>query len=219
MNIAFSWFCKIFIKPIVNFLFIKEIRGIENIPKRNFILASNHQSYLDILIDGYLCVPRKFHFIGHIEGFKTSIKWFITAVYFLSGVIPLDRKNDQSKKMVVEKAIEILKKRDILIIYPEGRRSINGEIQKGKFGIAKIFLKTGVPILPVGIKGAFELLPPKGKLNIKKIIKINIGQPLFFERELAETKNLNEKTKEYKEILQEITKKVMIEINNLCQTI
>jgi len=219
MNRAFSWFCKIFIKPIVNFLFIKEIQGIENIPKRNFILASNHQSYLDILIDGYLCVPRKFHFIGHIEGFKTFIKWLITAVYFLSGVIPLDRKNDQSKKTVVEKAIEILKKGDILIIYPEGRRSINGEIQKGKLGIAKIFLETGVPILPVGIKGAFELLPPKGKLNIKRIIKINIGQPLFFEKELSETKNLNEKTKEYKEILQEITKKVMIEINNLCQTI
>lgn len=219
MNKVSSWFCKIFLKPIIDFLFIKEIRGIENIPKRNFILASNHQSYLDILINGRLCVPRKFHFIGHIEGFKIPIKWFIATIYFLSGVIPLDRKNDQSKKKVVGKAIEILKKGDILIIYPEGRRSINGEIQKGKFGIAKIFLKTGVPILPVGIKGAFELFPPKGKLNIKRIIKVNIGQLLFLKKELAEAKNLDESTKEYKEILQEITQKIMIEINNLCQTI
>ena len=70
MNPAISWFCKIFLKPIVDWLLIKEVKGLENIPTGPFILVSNHVSYLDIIINGYLCVPRKFHFIGQFDGFE-----------------------------------------------------------------------------------------------------------------------------------------------------
>jgi len=219
MNRFFSWCCKIFLAPLVKWFFIKEIRGKENIPKGNFILASNHQSYLDILLNGYLCVPRRFHFIGQIEGFKPPLKWFIAAVYFLSGVIPLNRKDDYSREKVIQEAIKILKKGDILVIYPEGRRSVSGEIQEGKWGVARIFLKTGIPILPVGIKGAFELMPPHGKLKIKKNVKINIGRPLFFKEEFAEAGRLDEDSPRYRKIVQKITKKMMAEISNLCQTV
>jgi 1-acyl-sn-glycerol-3-phosphate acyltransferase len=215
MNPLLSWFCKIFLAPLIKQFLVKEIEGLENIPKRNFILVSNHQSYLDIIINGYLCVPRRFHFIGQIEGFKIPLKWLIASLYFLSGVIPLNRKNEHSREKVVKEAISVLKKGDILIIYPEGRRSTNGEIQEGKLGAARIFFKTGVPILPVGIKGTFEVLPPKGKLKIKKIIKINIGQPLFFEKEFQISKNLTEDSQEHQQILQKITNKTMEEINNL----
>lgn len=215
MNPLLSWFCKIFLGPLVKKLFIKKIKGLENIPKRNFILVSNHQSYLDVIINGYLCVPRRFHFIGQIEGFKIPLKWLIASLYFLSGVIPLNRKNERSREKVVKEAISVLKKGDILIIYPEGRRSTDGEIQEGKLGTARIFLKTGVPILPVGINGTFEALPPKGKLKIKKIIEINIGQPLFFEKEFQISKNLTEDSQEYQQIIQKITNKTMEEITNL----
>ena len=217
MNPLLSWFCKIFLGPLVKKLFIKKIKGLENIPKRNFILVSNHQSYLDIIINSYLCVPRRFHFIGQIEGFKIPLKWLIASLYFFSGVIPLNRKNEHSREKVVKEATSVLKKGDILIIYPEGRRSTSGEIQEGKLGTARIFLKTGVPILPVGIKGTFEVLPPKGKLKIKKIIKINIGQPLFFEKEFQTSKNLTEDSQEHQQILQKITNKTMEEITNLCR--
>jgi len=216
MSPLLSWFCKIFLAPVVKALFIKEIKGKENIPKRNFILVSNHQSYLDIILDAYLCVPRRFHFIGQIEGFKPPLKWLIAALYFISGVIPLNRKDDNSRERVVEEAIKVLKKGDVLAIYPEGRRSTSGVVQEGKFGTARIFLKTGVPVLPVGIKGAFELLPPHGKLKIKRIVKINIGKPLFFEKESAEAKNLKEDSKEYEEIVKKITQQTMAEIKKLC---
>ena len=219
MNPLLSWFCKIFLQPLVHWLFIKEVKGWENIPKRNFILVSNHQSYLDIIIDSYLCVPRRFHFIGQIEGFKIPLKWLIASLYFFSGVIPLNRKNEQSREKVVKEAISVLKKGDILIIYPEGRRSTDGEIQEGKLGVAKFFLKTGVPILPAGIKGTFELFPPKGKLKIKRIIKINIGKPLFFKEELERAKKLEENSEGYQQILQKITNKTMEEINKLCEEI
>ena len=215
MNPIASWFCKIFLKPIVGRLLIKKVKGLENIPKGPFVLVSNHVSYLDIIIDSYLCVPRKFHFIGQIDGFKGVIKWLIRTIYFISGVIPLDRKNDQSRENALKEAIKVLKKRSILVLYPEGRRSTNGEVQGGRFGTAKIFLKTGVPIIPAGIKGTFELMPPHGKLKIKKAVEINIGKPLFFDEEFNLAQKLAESSSEYQQILEKITDKIMKELKQL----
>jgi len=215
MNIFASWFCKIFLKPIVNWFLIKEVRGLENIPRGNFILVSNHLSYLDIIVDGYLCIPRRFHFIGQIDGWKGIMKWLIRAFYFICGVIPLDRQSDESREKALKDAIKVLKKGNILVLYPEGRRSANGQLQEGKLGTAKIFLKTGIPILPAGLKGTFELLPPGGKLKIKRIVKISIGQPLYFKEEFIKAKNLNCDSEKYKEICQKITDKIMAEISNL----
>jgi 1-acyl-sn-glycerol-3-phosphate acyltransferase len=133
----------------------------------------------------------------------------------MAGVIPLNRNSQESRKKVIEKSIEVLKKGEILIMYPEGTRSKNGKLQEGKLGVAKIFLKTGVPILPVGIKGTFELMPPHGKLKIKKIAVVNIGKPLFFEKELEEAKNLKEDSEEYFKILKKITDELMSNIAGL----
>ena len=212
---VFSWLNKLSTVPLVKLLFVKEIKGLENIPKRNFILASNHQSYLDLYIDGGLCVPKTFHFIGQVDSWKGIAGFFVKLYYKIAGVIPLDRKSEGSRKAVIQKAVEVLKKGEILIMYPEGTRSKNGELQEGKLGTAKIFLETGVPILPVGIKGTFELMPPHGKPKIKKEVKVNIGKPLFFEEELKEVKNLDKSSKEYLQILQKITDKIMKEISNL----
>jgi len=214
MNTVTSWFCKIFLNPIIAQLLIKEVRGLENIPKGPFILVSNHTSYFDIIADGYLCAPRNFHYIGQIDGWKGVMGWFIRGFYFVCGVIPLDRQNEESRGRALEEAVKVLKKGTILILYPEGRRSNSGLPQEGKLGTAKIFLKTGVPILPVGLKGPFELLPPQGKLKIKRIIEINIGQPLFFDEEFKLAQNLDENSQKYQEILERITNKMMTE---LCQ--
>lgn len=215
MNKFLSLFCKIFLKPIIDRLLIKEVRGLESIPKPPFILVSNHTSYLDIIIDSYLCVPGKFHFIGQIDGFKGITKLLIRTIYFISGVIPLDRKSDQSRENALKEAIKVLQKGNILVLYPEGRRSTNGQVQEGKFGAAKIFLKTGVPIITAGIKGTFELMPPKGKLKIKKIIEISIGDPLFFKEEFNLTQNLAENSPEYQKILENITDKIIEELKQL----
>ena len=217
MNPIASWFCKIFLKPIVDWLLIKEVRGLENLPKAPFILISNHVSYLDIIIDSYICVPRKFHFIGQIDGFKGIIRWLVLSVYFLSGVIPLDRKNDQSRENALKEAIKVLKKgkKNILVLYPEGRRSADGQVQEGRLGTAKIFLKTGAPIVPAGIKGTFELMPPHGKMRIKRVIEINVGKPLLFDEEFNLAQKLAEDSSEYQQILEKITDKMMEELKQL----
>ena len=215
MNIVVSWFCKIFLAPIVKKLFIKEVKGWENIPKGNFILASNHQSHLDELATAYLCVPRRYHFIGQTDNYRGFTKFWLYVLYFIAGVIHLNRKSKESKKETIQEAIKVLKERDVLIIYPEGTRTRTGKIGKGKWGIAKIFLETGKPILPVGIKGTFELMPPGGKLKIKRLIKINIGKPLYFKEEFEGMKKNNQNPKETEEVLIKITNRVMENISSL----
>jgi len=218
VNRFLSWFSKIFLKPIVDRFLIKEVKGLENVPRKNFILAANHQSHLDQIVTAYVCVPRRFHMIGQTDRYSGLTKLFLYLLYFIAGVIPINRKSEESRKRALEEAIKVLKKGDILVIYPEGTRTRTGEIQKGQLGVAKIFLRTKIPILPVGIKGTFELLPPgKGFPKIKRIVKINIGKPLFFEEEFKKAKNLSCDSPQYKEILENIVNKVMLEILNLCR--
>ncbi len=212
---VFSWLNKLTTIPLVKFLFVKEIKGLENIPRRNFILASNHQSYLDLYIVAGICAPKRFHFIGQVDNWKGIGGFFIKLYYKLHSVIPLDRKSEESRKIAIEKAIEVLKKDEILIMYPEGKRSIDGKLQEGKLGVAKIFLKTGVPILPVGINGTFDLLPPHGKLKMKKTAIVNIGKLLYFEKELKESENIKEDSEEYLMILKKITSEIMSNIAGL----
>jgi len=216
MNIVFSYFCHIFFRPIIDALLIKNVSGLENIPKKNFILAANHQSHLDQIATGYVAVPRKYHYIGQTDRYSGLTKIFLYILYFLAGVIPVNRKKEESRKRATDRAIEVLKNGACLVIYPEGTRSRTGEIQEGRPGIAKFFLKTGVPILPVGIKGTFELMPPgKGLPKIKKNVEINVGKPLYFKEEFEKAKKLNCDSKEYEEILEKITNKVMEDIASL----
>jgi len=216
MNRLGSWLCKIFIAPIVRILFIKEIKGWDNIPeKTNFILASNHQSHLDWIINGYSCIPRRFHFIGQTDQYGGLLKLGLYILYFLAGVIGLNRKSEISKKQVVEEAIKVLNQGDCLIIYPEGTRTRTGEIGPAKYGTAKFALETGVAILPTAIKGTFELLPPKGKLKIRKIVKVSIGKPMHFRQECEKAKNLDKESEEYRDLSKKITEKMMDEIISL----
>ena len=216
MNKIGSWFCKIFLKPAVDRFLIKEARGLGNVPKTNFILAANHQSHLDQILTGYVCVPRRFTYIGQVDrysGFEAFLRNFL---YFIAGVISVNRNKPESRKKAAEEAIRRLKNGDILIIYPEGTRSRTGEIQKPRPGVAKIYLKTGVPILPIGIKGTFELMPAgRAFPKLKREIKINIGKPLHFKEELEMAKNLDCNSEEYRSICQKITDRVMEEIKNV----
>ncbi|MFA5178057.1 MAG: lysophospholipid acyltransferase family protein [Candidatus Paceibacterota bacterium] len=215
MNKLFSIFCNIFLAPLVKTIFIKEIKGKENIPLDNFILASNHQSYLDIMLSGCLCVPRRFTYIGQIDRENKGWGFLRNFFYDLAEVIPVNRNDSDSKKQAFEKAIQYIKKGYILNVYPEGTRTRTGEIQSGKWGVAKIYLKTGVPILPMGISGAFEIFPPGEKPKLKKSIRLNIGQPLVFLEYFKQAENLETDSEEYKNVCALITDKVMVEIKKL----
>ncbi len=216
MNRSVSWFCKIIIKPLVDGFLVKEVRGLENIPRTNFILVSNHQSHLDWILSGYLCIPRRFTYIGQIDRYRGLLGFGRNLLYFVAGVIPLNRQDPNSKKKAIDEAVRALKRGDILVIYPEGTRSRSGQISEGKIGAAKIYLRTGVPILPAGIKNTFELMPAGSSFaKIKRIVEMNIGKPICFNDYFEKAKKLDCSSEEYKQILQKITNKVMEEITKL----
>jgi 1-acyl-sn-glycerol-3-phosphate acyltransferase len=215
MNKFGSILCAILLKPLIDAYLVKKIEGLENLPKGNFILAVNHQSNLDHVAAGYVCLPRSFRFIGQVDGHNGLKKWLVKAAYAITGVIPLDRTSSESKKTVIEKAIGYAKKGDIIALYPEGTRTRNGQMGDPKPGVAKIFLGSGVPIVPVAVKGTFELFPPHGKLKIKKIVEIKVGKPIYFKKEFQAAKNLSYKSEEYKKICQRISEKVMDNIVKL----
>lgn len=216
MNKILSWFCYLFLKPIVKLIWIKEVQGVENIPNTNFILASNHQSHWDQVINGYLCVPREFTYLGQIDKYTGFSGFLRNLAYKIGDVIPINRLDENSKKEALKKCIERLRRGQILIMYPEGTRSRDGRIQEGKIGIAKIYLATGKPILPVAIKGNFEIMPTGSTFpKFKKIIKINVGKPLEFKEELEIAKNLNCNSNEYQEICKKIVKEIIANIRFL----
>jgi 1-acyl-sn-glycerol-3-phosphate acyltransferase len=131
-----------------------EIIGIENLPESGgLIIASNHVSYIDpaVLVAS---LNRKIYFIAKKEVFKNI---FLSFILKKLNAFSVDR--DNVDMIAFKKAINILKEEKVLGIFPEGTRSSNGELQELKLGALKIAMKTGVPILPVGINGTHKIYP------------------------------------------------------------
>lgn len=166
---------------VYNVFFLIEIKGKENFPKKGgFIVASNHLSYLDPPTIGFAC-PRKLHYFAKSSLFE--IKIFSNLVRIL-GAIPLERESKMP--LSLKKAIEILKKGEGLVIFPEGTRSKDGLIKEGKPGIGFLAVKSKVPIIPVRLKGTDKALPINSKFIRLKKIEVVIGKPLYYEKESYE---------------------------------
>ncbi|MCM8771527.1 MAG: 1-acyl-sn-glycerol-3-phosphate acyltransferase [Candidatus Omnitrophica bacterium] len=179
---------------VYNLFFLIEVKGKENFPKKGgFIVASNHLSYLDPPTIGYVC-PRKLYYFAKSSLFK--IKGFSLLIKLL-GAIPIEREGSIS--LTLRKGLEILKKGQGIVIFPEGTRSKNGLIKEGKPGIGFLAIKSRVPIIPVRLIGTDKILPVDRKFIRLGKIKVIIGKPLYFIEQ------------DYKEV----AKKVMEEIKKL----
>ena len=197
---------KIILPPIFN-IWITEINGLENIPKNGpFIIAANHESYMDhlIIVKTFVVhLNKKIHFLAKKEHFNNRLK---SLWHRWAGAIPLDR--DARGTETLKWAIEALKHGKIIGIHPEGTRSLTGKLQKGKTGAVRLALAAKVPIIPIGLIGTFEILP-KGKYIPKlKRATMNIGKPLYLD------KYYNKKIT--KRLLRGITDDIMKEIAKLC---
>ena len=201
------------IPSLLKLIWIKEIKGIENIPKDGrFIVAPNHQSYFDDWITPSIIVPcinKELHMYSNRKYFKNPIfRWYLNH----HKAIPVEVYDAKDKKEINEKAfqkaLEYLKNNEPICIYPEGHRSPDGQLQKGKLGAAKLAIAAKVPILPIGIIGSRDVLS-KGKSfpRLKKIIKITIGKPIYLKQYYGKE---NDKT-----ILNTATTLIMKEIGKL----
>jgi 1-acyl-sn-glycerol-3-phosphate acyltransferase len=162
---------------IFHLFFIIEIKGKNNFPRKGgFIVASNHLSYLDPPTIGFVC-PRKLNYFAKSSLFK--IKIFSNLIKML-GAIPIEK---DSTVFTLRKGLEILKKGQGLVIFPEGTRSRNGEIKEGKPGIGFLVVKSKVPIIPVRLIGTDKALSFGGKFIKISKIKVIVGKPLYIEKE------------------------------------
>jgi len=157
-------------------LFYWEVKGIENIPKKGgFIIASNHLSYLDSPIIG-VASPRKLHYLAKLSLFKIPVLSFLIRIY---GAIPIEREKEYS--ISIRKGLEILKKEEGLVIFPEGTRNPKGEVKIPKKGVAFLAYKTKVPVIPVKLKGTEKALAIGGKFVKPVKVKVIFGPPVKVE--------------------------------------
>ena len=160
--------------PLVRALFVKKVKGLNNIPKKGgFIIAANHASYIDPVLLFTVIIPktnRKIHFLALKQYFRNPLK----KIFFTHfGAVPV---NGATKT-----AVDILKQKKILGMFPEGRRSYTGKIGRVRHtGIAVLAMLSKKPIIPVGIRGTFEMWPRQKRFpSFKKIAEIHIGKPIY----------------------------------------
>ena len=215
MNKFVSILAYVLVGPYIKTNLLKEIKGKENFPKRNFILASNHSSHLDWFIDGWLLSPRRHTFIAQVDKMTGTKRFFRDLLYWVCGIIKVDRNDRESKKIALARAIEIVKGGYCLVIYPEGTRSRDGQTHEFKAGVGKIYIETGVPVVPSAFKGTFEMMPPGAKLKGRKMVRILIGKPMEFLPEREAATKLDKNSEEYRKICAAVTAKIEEAVKNL----
>lgn len=181
----FYWFMKTFVLgPVVKLLFRPWVKGLDNVPAEGAaILASNHLSFSDSIFMP-LMVPRPVVFLAKSEYFTgTGIKGRLTAAFFrLTNQLPMDRSGGAASAQSLNAGMEVLRNGSLMGIYPEGTRSPDARLYRGKVGVARLALQARVPVIPVAMIGTDKVQPIGKRVpNIRRIGMI-FGEPLDFSR-------------------------------------
>ena len=181
----FYWILKrVILGPILRLMFRPWVEGLEHLPEEGgAILASNHLSFSDSVFLP-LVVPRRVTFLAKSDYFTgRGVKGRATARFFKSaGQLPVDRSGGKASEAALTTGLKVLREQHLLGIYPEGTRSPDGRLYRGKTGVARMALEARVPVLPVAMIGT-DLIQPIGK-RMPRIMRvgIRIGAPLDFSR-------------------------------------
>ena len=181
----FYWFMKTFVLgPVLKLLFRPWVKGLDNVPAQGAaILASNHLSFSDSIFMPVM-VPRPVVFLAKSEYFTgTGIKGRLTAAFFrLTNQLPMDRSGGAASAQSLDAGMDVLKSGSLLGIYPEGTRSPDARLYRGKVGVARLALQARVPVIPVAMIGTDKVQPIGKRVpNIRRIGMI-FGEPLDFSR-------------------------------------
>jgi 1-acyl-sn-glycerol-3-phosphate acyltransferase len=182
---VFYWVLKAILGPFLALVFRPWAEGIENVPREGpAIIASNHLSFADHFF-GPLPLPRKVTFLAKSEYFTGRGPKGLLSKAFFSGVggIPVDRAGGQAGERAISTGLRVLSQGKLLGIYPEGTRTPDGRLYRGKTGVARLALESGSPVIPCAMFGTFKLLPP-GKLIPRLRFRpgVRFGKPLDFSR-------------------------------------
>jgi 1-acyl-sn-glycerol-3-phosphate acyltransferase len=207
---VFYWLLKwVLVGPLLRMVFRPHTEGAENVPEEGpAILASNHLSYADWLFMP-LTLPRRVTFVAKAEYFTTpGIKgWFQKKFFSGAGQVPIDRSGAGAAEGALLSAKRILSQGDLFGIYPEGTRSHDGRLYRGKTGVARLALESKVPVIPVAVVGTDVVAPPGKKFGSFTRPVVRFGKPLDFSR--------YEGLESDRYILRSITDEIMYEIMRL----
>lgn len=181
----FFWFYKyILMGPLLRLLGRPKVTGLEYVPDQGpVLLASNHLAVVDSFYLP-LVLRRRIFFLAKAEYFTgTGIKGKLIKFFYSStGQVPIDRTNADSAADALTAAAKILDQGKLLGMYPEGTRSPDGKLYKGKTGLARIALETGIPVIPVAMINTDVVNPPGSKMWHFARVEVKFGKPMDFRR-------------------------------------
>ncbi|WP_246075687.1 lysophospholipid acyltransferase family protein [Nonomuraea terrae] len=189
--------------PLTHAMCRPHITGAAHVPRKGpAILAANHLSVLDSFLLPAL-LPRHVTFTAKNEYFDGNpVSGFFMR---LGKSLPIDRDSAHAAQAMLDAAAELLERGELFGIHPEGTRSPDGRLYRGKVGVAWLALKTGAPVLPVALSGTEKVLPLGAKVPRPASIGITIGAPLRFDGDHAKARDRRRVTDEIMEAIQKLS--------------
>jgi 1-acyl-sn-glycerol-3-phosphate acyltransferase len=179
----FYWVTKVVLTPVLTIAFRPRIEGVRHVPRRGpAILACNHVSYLDWLFLPLVVRWRHISFLAKLEYFtRPGLRGRLQRFFFTNtGQVPVDRSGSDASSAALRTAARLLREGKLVGIFPEGSRSRDGRLNRGRTGLARIAAETGVPVVPCATVGAYELCPPGAKVPRPRKVAVRFGEPMTF---------------------------------------
>ncbi|MDQ6525259.1 MULTISPECIES: 1-acyl-sn-glycerol-3-phosphate acyltransferase [unclassified Nocardioides] len=170
------------VPPLARALWRPTIEGVENVPASGpVLLASNHLSFADSVVIP-IVAPRKVVFLAKAEYFTGSgLRGRLSRAWFEGlGMVPVDRTDTRAALNSLDVALDVLGRGEAFGIYPEGTRSRDGRLYRGRTGVAQLALTAGVPVVPVGLLGTADLQPPDATWPRRAKVTVRFGAPIDF---------------------------------------
>ncbi len=175
------FFGRYVLAPLAKLVYRPRVEGKRNVPRSGpVILASNHLSFIDSVAIP-IVTPRPVHFLAKSTYFEgTGFSGWVSRTFFSSiGVSPIKRGAGQAALDALDQHRQLLEDGRAVALYPEGTRSLDGRLYKGRTGVAFLALQTGAPVVPVGVVGTDEAMPVGAKFpHLHPRIAVRFGEPL-----------------------------------------
>lgn len=213
MNLPYG-LLRAFLTPFLMVLFRPKVTGLRNVPATGpVILASNHLSFSDSVFMP-LVVPRKVTFLAKSEYFTSpGPKGLLKKLTFIAlGQVPVDRSGGRRSEAALITGLKVLSDGNCLGIYPEGTRSPDGRLYKGRTGLVRLALESGAPVVPVAMFDT-DKIQPTGKV-IPKIMRVKMvfGEPIYFKGDSTNLQVLRDLTDELMRKIQELSGQEYVDI-------
>lgn len=196
-----------FLTPFLMVAFRPKVKGLRNVPATGpLILASNHLSFSDSIFMP-LVVSRKVTFLAKSEYFTSpGLKGFIKKLTFIAlGQVPIDRSGGKRSEAALLTGLRLLKENHCLGIYPEGTRSPDGRLYKGRTGIARMAIESGAPVVPVAMYNTAEIQPTGQIVPKVRRVEMVFGEPMYFTGDSTDLDVLREATNKLMEKIAELS--------------